>query len=261
MTELDASGVIAGLALLLSFRQDALAAKDLNTESTYRLKLASALGVRGGDWPISLRLAAADGDSEPVRWSQQRNPLYLATALPPAFRDAILAAAKSHGIEPALLYSVMYHESHFDAGAVSVNQALGLFQFIPDTFEDLNERWKLLGAAPGIEREQFLFDPSNSIDLGARWFKELLLPNYAGREAQIAFALMEHNIGGQTVKSWINSWDAEGRSNDVEYIIDTVFARDTRRLVREVVNTLWLIQASGTLGDSAGAIASDKRSK
>jgi len=245
LTRIDSEHAMARLAVLLSARQDVLAAKDLNKEPTYLLKLAGALGQTGGDWPMALRLIHGSANSISTRWRTQKQEPYLATAYPKVFENEFGSAASKYKVPASLLYAVAMHESHFDSNAVSPNEAAGLFQFIPRTFWSLNEKWKMLPKEDESARKSYLFQPSNSVELGARWFGELLLENHAKYRGKVVLALMEHNAGAGQVRDWLKVWTSQGRLDDIEFLIDTIMLQDTRRLTREIVGTMLIIDASG----------------
>jgi soluble lytic murein transglycosylase-like protein len=116
----------------------------------------------------------------------QSNPQYSIEVLAAAplrlntvYKPLILSAAKSHKLEPALVYAVIQAESAFDQAAISPAGAQGLMQLMPDTA-------LLLGVSDP-------FDPAQNIEGGTRYLKwlfrefkhqELVLAAYnAGPEA------------------------------------------------------------------------------
>ncbi|MBU1004081.1 MAG: transglycosylase SLT domain-containing protein [Proteobacteria bacterium] len=76
----------------------------------------------------------------------------------PAYRKAIIKAAKRTGIDPLLLVAVIYQESHFDAEARSSTGVRGLMQITTATAEHL-----------GVDRK----DPFESIEGGSRYLRNL----------------------------------------------------------------------------------------
>jgi soluble lytic murein transglycosylase-like protein len=82
-----------------------------------------------------------------------------AQAVPPAtpWSDAILAAARRHGINPALVAAVVQAESAFDPRARSHKGARGLMQIMPAT-------GRRFGLRPGE-----LCDPEKNLDAGVRY--------------------------------------------------------------------------------------------
>lgn len=66
-----------------------------------------------------------------------------APAVPPGLRPLILAAAREHGLEPALVAAVAAAESGFDARARSPKGAVGLMQLLPATARRFDVRDRL----------------------------------------------------------------------------------------------------------------------
>ncbi len=76
------------------------------------------------------------------------------------FADLIMGSARTHGVAPELVASVIAEESNFNPRAVSVKSARGLMQLMPKT-----------AARFGVIN---VFDPRQNIDAGTRYLKELL---------------------------------------------------------------------------------------
>lgn len=241
LAELDDSGFMASLSLLLALRQDAFAAKDAVPTAENRLQIAAAAGNTARDWPLTMNLVISRLETQQNQFASQRDDAYLATAYPPVFHDAIASVARKRNVEPELLYGIMRRESFFNPYALSKNAALGLFQFLPVTFDALNRRWNLIEKNDAASRQAFLLNPESSIDLGARWFKNELLERENG---DIVLAIMEHHAGYPAVKSWKAGWQAVNRGGDLEYEIDTARFAATRLFVRDVVTDLSIIRAS-----------------
>lgn len=236
----------AGLVVVESLRQDAFAARDADKSAKNSLQLAEAVSSVK-DWPLTLILTRQHViDEKPLNQEPQQDKRFLSTAYPTVYKSELIAEGKRYDVEPELLYSVMRQESLFSNLALSRMSALGLFQFIPSTFNTLNRRWGLLKNSGAKNREEFLTDPKNSISLGAKWFRQELLNRYRNRgEIGVLFALMDHNAGYPAVKNWIRLWKSEGTYGDIEYMIETVRFVETRYFARNVLANYYISRSSG----------------
>jgi tetratricopeptide (TPR) repeat protein len=216
LRELDDSGMFTPVCLLLSLRQDALAAKDIKRGSSIFadnfLLIANAVGNKGGDWPLSMHMVIAGGEPLKQKSAIQRSDGYLVTAFPPAFKDSINRKGEAYNVKPELLYSIARRESLFYPSALSKRGALGLFQFIPSTFR-------------ALDRDELL----------------------KRQKGNVLLAIMEHNAGYGAVRSWTKYWKESDRMNDVEYMIETVRFAETRIFARRVLTDIIITDAIGVL--------------
>lgn len=242
LEELENSNKLVPISILLSLRQDALAAKDKIPRPGNRLQIAAGTGYVSGDWPLSINLTMACYEPYEKRWASQRSESYLATAYPLSiFKEVITRASKEQNVQSELLYSLIRRESYFYPAALSIRNAMGLFQFTPTTFNVLDKRWKLLETSGTDSCLSFLLDPERSINLGARWFKDELLKRHQGN---VFLALIEHNAGYPALRDWIKMWTALGRSDDIEYMIETIRYSQTRIFMRGVLTDLAIVCAA-----------------
>ena len=97
------------------------------------------------------------------------------------YDDLITEASKRFGVSFSLLKAIIKAESDFDAQAVSKKGAMGLMQIMPQNF-------KLLGLKDP-------FDPTQNINAGARYFKQL----YERFNGKLALSLAAYNAGPTAV--------------------------------------------------------------
>ncbi len=103
---------------------------------------------------------------------------------PVPFGELIRAASQKHGVDEALLISVIAAESNFNPRAVSARQAQGLMQLLPAT------------AARFAVSDPF--DPEQNIDAGTRYLRELLERYHQ----DLALALAAYNAGPERVEQY-----------------------------------------------------------
>ena len=91
------------------------------------------------------------------------------------------SAARSHGVEPALVQAVITAESGFNPNALSRRGASGLMQLMPDTARRY-----------GVQN---IFDPVENVHGGVRYLKDLL----AMFHGDLRLALAGYNAGENAV--------------------------------------------------------------
>jgi soluble lytic murein transglycosylase len=94
-----------------------------------------------------------------------RSRAVLEVLYPRAYAEWVEKYAQANGLEPKLLWALIWLESHFDPQAVSRTGAQGLMQFTRLTWEDTA---RMLGETPGDR-----FDPETSIRYGTRYLRWL----------------------------------------------------------------------------------------
>ena len=122
--------------------------------------------VSSGDFKLFLR----EGSSKRRSWYYSKK-----------YDDLITKASKRHGISFPLLKAIIRAESDFNPKAVSKKGAMGLMQIMPQNF-------KLLGLKDP-------FNPSQNIDAGARYFRQL----YDRFDGKLALSLAAYNAGPTAV--------------------------------------------------------------
>jgi soluble lytic murein transglycosylase len=99
------------------------------------------------------------------------------------YDDIIANASQQYGVSFPLLKAIIKAESGFDPRAVSKKGAKGLMQIMPQNF-------KLLGIKDP-------FDPSQNINAGARYFKQMY-----DRFGKLALSLAAYNAGPKAVERY-----------------------------------------------------------
>lgn len=150
-----------------------------------------------------------------------------------AWRELVMAAAARHGIDPDLVWAIMFRESVFNADVVSHARAVGLMQVIPPTgYEIADER-----GIEGFDPSQ-LFDPERAIDFGAYYLRRLV-DRFGGR---VPLAIAGYNGGPHNVEKWLRY-----RGNaDLDVFCEQIPFTETHRYVQRVLTSLSIFQNAGT---------------
>lgn len=122
----------------------------------------------------------------PIQQPPPATPAPVAGANQSPYHEFVLAAASHYGVDAELISSVMEVESHFNPKAVSVKNASGLMQLLPET-----------AARLGVKD---IFDPKENIDAGTHYLHDLLqLYNN-----DLTLALAAYNAGPDKVQKYGN---------------------------------------------------------
>jgi len=121
---------------------------------------------------------------EPEEVFSPREQLKSEMDLSVPYAELIREAAKKYSLDVALLANVIRAESNFDARAVSIKNAQGLMQLMPQTSTHLAVRNP--------------FDPAQNIEAGARYLRQLL-DRY---NVNVSLALAAYNAGPDRVTQY-----------------------------------------------------------
>lgn len=105
------------------------------------------------------------------------------------YQEDIIAAAKLHNIDPALVHAVIQVESNYNVKALSPKGAVGLMQVMPAT-----------GLRYGVNAKD-LKEPANNIRAGTRYLADLLKMF----DGDVKLALAGYNAGEGAVMKYGNS--------------------------------------------------------
>jgi membrane-bound lytic murein transglycosylase C len=111
----------------------------------------------------------AGGRADPNRYAA-------ADKIAPKFLPLVNKHASQTGIDPALIFAVIYQESRFNPSAVSQANAYGMMQLVPSS-GGLDAFRKVHGVSTEPTPE-YLMDPNNNIQLGATYLKILMFEQW-----------------------------------------------------------------------------------
>ena len=149
-------------------------------------------------WPIRYPVWMPPAEPSPETVQLLGAPNAVASRVPRGFNDVkpyLDAAAQSHAVDPALIYSVAAAESAFNTDAVSHKGALGLMQIMPATAA----RYGVTGYSLSTGRHNVL-EPQMNAQVGSRYLADLLR-RYGG-DATLAIAA--YNAGEGAVSKYGN---------------------------------------------------------
>jgi len=101
-----------------------------------------------------------------------------------AYNKIIKDVAEKYGLEADLIHSIILAESNYDSNAVSSRGAMGLMQLMPETAKKY-----------GVRNP---FDPSDNIEGGVRYLKELSLLY----SKQTELVLAAYNAGQEAIRRY-----------------------------------------------------------
>jgi soluble lytic murein transglycosylase len=142
--------------------------------------------------------------SKPSWYARMRYPL--------AYEEIIRGHARNYDLDPALLASVIYRESKFDADARSSSGAIGLMQLLPDTARGIAIH---TGGSKFVVSD--LEDPEINVRYGSFYLRRLIR-----KYGDVRLALAAYNAGQANV----DEWHAAGRG---------IVFPETREYVDEVL--------------------------
>ncbi len=140
----------------------------------------------------------------------------------------ILAAARKHGVDPALVKAVVWRESKFDPMARGRAGESGLMQIMPDTGREWAGAQRVL-----FPSEFVLLDAAKNTECGT-WYLSKLLGRYRNTDHPVPYALADYNAGRGNVLKWIKG---EAATNSAVFIEGIGFP-STRAYVRAVMRRM-----------------------
>jgi soluble lytic murein transglycosylase len=159
---------------------------------------------------------------------------YWEALFPKAYWSDLRKYSVLNGLDPYLVASLIRQESEFNALALSRANAVGLMQLLPKTGKTVAKQVKLKGySAPQ------LFTPSVNLELGTRYFKDMV-DKYNG---QFEYALAAYNAGSDRVGDWLG----QGHYRDPQEFVESIPFTETREYVQAILrNAVVYRQLYGT---------------
>lgn len=147
---------------------------------------------------------------------------YWEALFPKAYWTDLRKYSLDNGLDPFLVASLIRQESEFNAGAVSRANAVGLMQLLPKTGRSVAKQVKLKGYRPPQ-----LYDPAVNLELGTRYFKDMV-DKYNG---QFEYALAAYNAGTDRVADWLG----DGHYRDPQEFVESIPFTETREYVQAIM--------------------------
>jgi soluble lytic murein transglycosylase len=173
-------------------------------------------------------MAAADWACEREVWDRcintserTRQEIDLAQRFPMPFKNDIISAAQSVGLEPAYMFGLIRQESRFHVSARSGVGASGLMQVMPAT-----AAWTARKLGMSDYRRDLLDDRDVNLKLGAGYLK-LMVDEFAGSQAMAAAG---YNAGPGRPRRW-----RDGPTLETAAWAENIPFNETRDYVKKVL--------------------------
>jgi soluble lytic murein transglycosylase len=205
-----------------------LYALGLRSEGAREWNYTLSFGKPGGMSDREL-IAAADWACEQEIWDRcintserTRQEIDLAQRFPTPFKQDIITAAQSVGLDPAYMFGLIRQESRFHVSAQSHVGASGLMQVMPAT-----AAWTARKLGMNDYRRDLLNDRDVNLKLGAGYLK-LMVDEFAGSQAMAAAG---YNAGPNRPRRW-----RDGPMLDAAVWAENIPFTETRDYVKKVLS-------------------------
>ena len=160
-----------------------------------------------------------------ARQEEQERYARTVQAHQPKYRDLIEQYAAEYNLNPAYVSAIIKQESNYDPRAVSNKGAMGLMQFMPNTFD-----W----VAPncGIKKTDLdaVYEPENAIKMGCYLLRYIIKQIDSDDPILVACA---YHAGWGTVPTWLQNYSSNGQTLKISEIPKS----DTQTYAGRVVNS------------------------
>ncbi|MBI5876666.1 MAG: transglycosylase SLT domain-containing protein [Chloroflexi bacterium] len=194
-----------------AYRDDAVAQYQLAI--AFRELGLNDMSIRAGNRLLTLSNAPTTAQA----------PAFLQRLIYPApFDPLVVQEAQKNGVDPLLMYGLMWQESQFDPYATSTAGARGLGQVMPGTGGDI-ARW--------LKRGDFkiddLYKPYVSIEFGANYYARTL----EFLDGDFMMALAGYNGGPGNAAKW--------KQADPDLAVEGITLSESRTYVKRVYQAYW----------------------
>lgn len=151
------------------------------------------------------------------------------------YDELIVRQARVYRLDEKLVWSVIYEETYFRAGALGEAEEVGLMQVTPLVARD----WARETGLSDMERQAnenvvaFLSDPERNIQIGS-WYLEKLRERYRGRPAETAMMLAAYNAGPSRVEEWTR--DADAAAMPENEFVERIAIASTKAYVSSILS-------------------------
>lgn len=175
---------------------------------------------KGFDYPSIIYSLKVKGRSPGSYFSKAPREL-LQIEYPLLYLPTILEKSRKYGVEPEIMIALIHQESGYNRTAVSVANAIGLTQLLPEVAAEVARNLGIPYDGP----EQLKSNTDLSIELGVAHFAELQkkFKNYE-------MSLAAYNAGEAKAKEWRRKW-----GKDLPTYFDMITYSETRDYVKRVL--------------------------
>lgn len=139
----------------------------------------------------------------PATWRARRvenpqagAPDTLLGSFPPFWEQRVDTTASEHGLPGALIHGIIQQESNYDRRALSVSDAMGLMQVIPQTALQISIALQVAYV------DGDLFEPATALRFGG-WYLGALYRKFG---EQYPLAVIAYNAGPVLVERWLDNY-------------------------------------------------------
>ncbi len=141
------------------------------------------------------------------------------------YRELIEQYAAQYDLNPAFVSAIIKNESNYDPQAVSSKGAMGLMQFMPDTFA-----WVKKNCGYSSADSSILYEPEAAIKMGCYLLRYIC--RQLGTDDPVLVTCAYH-AGWGNISSWVKNYSSDG----VTLAVSEIPKSDTRTYAGRVINS------------------------